>query len=266
MPYFTTQDGCRLFYETQGVKSSKRVVVFLNGTMQTTLHWKTHATALKDHFQVVMYDARAQGQSDLSGRELSLEVHAEDFSQLLDYLRVEKAHLVGLSHGAKVALAYAAQSPERVDRLVLCSVGATSTCRSKLLVKSWLRVLNDSGLETMVWFSLPIVFGESFLKHRQRILDSIVKGITTRNKKEALISHFEAMITYPPLSQIAQDVHTPTLVISASDDPLVTQEGARTLAALCGGQHKRLIGVGHTIPAEAPELFNETTLAFLGDT
>ncbi len=40
---------------------------------------------------------------------------------------VEKAHLVGLSHGAKVALAYAANSPERIHRLVLCSVCAKNT-------------------------------------------------------------------------------------------------------------------------------------------
>ena len=55
-----------------------------------------------------MYDARAQGRSDLGERELSLERHAEDFAALLKHLEVEKVHLVGLSHGAKVALAYAA--------------------------------------------------------------------------------------------------------------------------------------------------------------
>jgi pimeloyl-ACP methyl ester carboxylesterase len=266
MPYFTTQDGCRLFYETQGVEPSKRVVVFLNGTLQNTLHWKTHAKALKDQFWVVMYDARAQGQSDLGSQELSLDGHVGDLSALLQHLGVEKAHLVGLSHGAKVALTYAAQSPQHVDRLVLCSVGATATCRSKLLVKSWLEILKDSGLEAMAWFALPIVFGERFLKQRQRILDSIVKGIVMRNSKEALIAHFEAMVTYPPLSQIARHVHVPSLVISGSDDPLVTEEGAKELAELCGGRQKHIVGVGHTVPAEAPELFNETTLEFLCET
>ena len=263
MPYFTTQDGCRLFYETQGVDPSKRVVVFLNGTLQTTLHWKTHATALKDQFSVVMYDARAQGQSDLGSQGLSLDGHAEDLSAFLQHLGVEQAHLVGLSHGAKVALAYAAQSPQHVDRLVLCSVSATATCRSKLLVKSWLDILKDSGLEAMAWFALPIVFGERFLKQRQRILDSIVKGIVMRNSKEALIAHFEAMVTYPPLSQIARHIYIPPLVISGSDDPLVTEEGAKELAELCGGRHQQIVGVGHTVPAEAPELFNETILEFL---
>jgi len=263
MPYFTTRDGCRLYYETQGVASSKPVVVFLNGTLQDTLYWKPHAQALKEDFRVLRYDARAQGQSDLGQGELTLEGHAADLSQLLDHLGVEKAHLVGLSHGAKVALAYAAISPERIARLGLCSIGAEATCRARLIVRSWLQILKRSGLEAMVWVSLPLVFGEVFLKQKERILDSIVKAIVARNTEEGLIAQLEAMTAYPPLSQIVQNVHAPCLIISASDDPLVTEEGARELAGLCSGRHEHIVEIGHSIPAEAPELFNKTILEFL---
>ena len=291
MPYFTTQDGCRIYYETQGfdglaprsrshlgigqgktgsfafqnaeLKSSKPVVVFLNGAMQNTVYWKPPATALKDRFRVLMYDARAQGQSDIGEGQLSLEGHAVDLAQLLEHLEVEKAYLVGLSQGAKVALVFAANSPERVARLILCSISAESTCRARLVVRSWLEILKSSGLEAMVWVALPAVFGETFLKQRGRILHAIVKSIVERNRKEALIAQLEAITAHPPLSQIARNVRIPSLVISGSDDLLVTEEGARELAVLCSGRHKQLVGVGHSIPSEAPELFNETILEFL---
>ncbi len=103
MPHFKTKDGRSIYYETQSFESSKPGVVFLNGTMQNTVYWKTHSMALKDRFRVLMYDARAQ-KSDLGEGELSLEGHTEDFSALLKYLIIEKVCLVGLSHGAKVAL------------------------------------------------------------------------------------------------------------------------------------------------------------------
>ena len=164
MPYFRTKDDCSIYYETEGFDSTQPVVVFLNGTMQSTVYWKMHAAALKNRFRVLTYDARAQGQSDLGKQELSLERHAADFAALLKHLGVQKVHLVGLSHGAKVALAYAADFPECIVRLVLCSVGAKSTCRARLCVRSWLEILKSSGLEGMVWASLPVVFGESFLK------------------------------------------------------------------------------------------------------
>ena len=263
MPYFITQDGCRLYYETQGVASSKPVVVFLNGTMQSTLHWKPHAHALKEHFRVLRYDARAQGQSDLGRGELSLEAHAGDLSALLNHLGVERAHLVGVSHGARVALAYAANFPEGIARLVLCSISAEPTCRAELMLRSWLQILKRSGLETMVWVSLPFVFGEVFLKQKERILASMVKAIVARNTEDALIAQLEAMTAYPPLSQMLRNVHSPCLVISASDDPLVTEEGASQLAGLCHGRHKHIKGIGHSIPSEAPELFNKMILEFL---
>jgi 3-oxoadipate enol-lactonase len=266
MPYFKTKDGCSIYYETQGFESSRPVVAFLNGTMQSTIYWKTHSVVLKDLFRVLMYDARAQGKSDLGEEKLSLEVHAEDFSALLKHLRVEKTNLIGLSHGAQVALAYAVNSPECVDRLVLCSVSARQTCRSRLILKSWLKILKSSDLETLARVSLPIAFGENFLKQKQRILDNIVTAIVRRNKKQSLIAHLEAMSVYPPLSQIAQIVHRPALVLSGSDDLLVKESDAKELAMICDGRHEHLTGIGHSIPAEAPELFNKTILQFLDRT
>jgi len=263
MPYFTTKDACRLYYEMQGLAPWKPVVVFLNGTLQDTRYWKPQTHALKEHFQVLRYDARAQGQSDLGQKGLTLESHAADLAGLLDHLGVDKAHLVGLSHGARVALAFASVSPQRVARLVLCSISAETTCRARLIVNSWLQVLKRSGLEAMVWVCLPLVLGEAFLKKKERILDAIVKSIVASNAEEAVIAQLEALAAYPSFSQIAKNIHAPCLIISASDDPLVTEEGARDLAGLCRGHHEHIVGIGHSIAAEAPGWFNKTLLAFL---
>jgi pimeloyl-ACP methyl ester carboxylesterase len=266
MPYFETKNGCSIYYETQGFESSKPVVAFLNGTLQSTVYWKPHAMAFKDRFRVLMYDARAQGKSDLGKGELSLEGHTEDFSELLNHLRVEKTHLIGLSHGAKVALACAVYSPECVDRLVLCSVGARQTCRARLILKSWLEILKHSDLETLAWVSLPVAFGEKFLNQKEKILDNIVHAMVKRNRKQSLIAHLEAMTGYPSLSQIAQNVHGPVLVLSGSDDLLVKESDAGELAMICNGRHNHFTGTGHSIPAEAPELFTKTLLQFLDRT
>ena len=266
MPYFVTQDGCRLYYETEGFDSEKPTVVFLNGAMQSTVNWRPHTAALKDRFQVLMYDARGQGQSALGDQPLSLEGHAADLGALLDHLEMEKAHLVGLSHGAKVALFYAARSPERVNSLILCSVTVTLTQRARLFVASWLEILKGAGLEAVIRASLPIVFGEDFLKDKERILDGVVKATAMRNSKEGLTAFLQALIAYPSLAEIAASLSVPCLVISASEDPLVTEEGARELAQLCGGSHKQVTRIGHSIPSEAPELFNKIILEFLSRT
>jgi len=263
MPFFATQDGCRLFYETNGIGSLRPVIVFLNGTMQNTVYWKSQCDAFDGLFGILTYDARAQGRSDMGSKELSLQGHAADLVALLEHLGIEKVNLVGLSHGAEVALTHAANRPEQVQRLVLCSVGATPTCRSSVFVRSWLEIIKGLGLEAMVWAALPVVLGERFLSRNARIHRSIVSATVKRNKAEALQAHLEAMRFYPPLSQLATCVRAPTLVMSASDDPLVTKEAAKELATLCHGRHKHFFGIGHSVPNEAPELFNETLLEFL---
>ncbi len=265
MPCFTTEDGCRIYYETHGFDSSRPLVVFLNGTMQNTVNWANHCNAFKKQFRVLLYDSRAQGQSDLGERQLSLELHTGDLAALLAHLALDRAHLVGLSHGAKVALAYAANFPGRVDRLVLCSVGDQLTCRAELTVRSWARMLRSNGLEEMAWLAVPSVFGEVFLRQNQRTLNMMVKALVVRNKKQYLIAHLEAMTAYPRLSQIARDIDVACLVISASDDPLVTRAAAEKLAKLCNGRHKQMTGIGHTVPVEAPELFAKTVLGFLSE-
>jgi len=54
-------------------------------------------------FNILLYDARGQGQSELGQSKLILGIHLDDLIQLLDFLRVNRTHLVGMSHGALVA-------------------------------------------------------------------------------------------------------------------------------------------------------------------
>jgi len=260
---FKTIDNTGIYYETDGFESSKPVVVFLNGTMQTTFNWRPHSRIFKDRFRVVMYDARAQGKSDIGEQRLSLDLHVQDLSELLHHLKIKKAHFVGLSHGAYVSLSLAFQLPQVVDRLVLCSVGAKITDQAKTIVKSWLEILQWGGLRSLAWAVLPIVFGEVFLKQNKRIIDKMVEAIVVRNNKDALIAQLKAINKYPSPGSLAKKINCPALIISGSQDRLVNTEGAKELADLCRGRHEEISGVGHSIPAETPELFNKIVLKFL---
>lgn len=263
MPYFKAQDGCNIYYEVKNSQTSGPVLVFLNGTAQTTLNWKSHSDNFKDRFRVVLYDARAQGQSDLGETSLSPECHAADLAGLLDHLGVETTHLVGLSHGAYVALTFACRYPGRVRRLVLFSVSAKHDARARIIIRSWRNILKTGGLEAMTWAFLPFVFGENFLRQNEKMLDNIVKAIVRRNREKSLVAHLEAIAEYPPLSHLARDIRSPLLVISGCEDPLVKPEGAEELAELCGGRHQCIVGAGHSVSAEVPQLFCKTVSEFL---
>jgi pimeloyl-ACP methyl ester carboxylesterase len=166
LPYYTTPDSCRIFYTAYGIDTSKQIVIFLNGTTQTTLYWGNHVPVFSKRYGLLFYDARGQGQSNLGTRPISLEQHVSDLKHLLEHLAVDKAHLVGISHGARL---------------------------------------------------------------------------------------------------ITVDFDKPTLVLSGSEDPLVEPQDVRQLTHRCRADHHQLAGIGHSIPAEAPEIFQQLVLEFLQD-
>lgn len=263
MPYFTTPDNCKLYYTINNFETDHPVVIFLNGTIQTTIYWEPHATAFARHFRVLRYDARAQGKSATGKREISAEVHISDLKLLLGHMKVQKAHLIGISHGAYIALGLAATAPQIVDRLVLCSISRDPQAYVKQVIQAWLEILQRSDLQTMAWATLPLVFGKRFLNQNRNIVDKIIAAIAVRNKKTALLAHFRAMSAYAPPEVYAKSIQCPTLVLGGSDDPIVNPSDARQLAKDCRGRYESFAQIGHSIPAEAPALFQQVVLDFL---
>ena len=263
LPYFTTPDNCNLFYTTDNFNSDRPAIVLLNGTSQTTIYWEPHAIALANRFRVLRYDARAQGKSDIGRHPISAQTHISDLKKLFDHLNLPKAHLVGISHGAYIALRLAGDTPKMVDRLVLGSIGNDAQAYIKQVVQAWSRILERSDLETMAWAVVPLVFGRHFLNQHREIIEKIVAAIALRNNKAALMAHFKAISNYPPVEKFATSLHCPALVISGSDDPIVSCQDARQLAEKCHGRYEMFPETGHSIPAESPALFQETVLNFL---
>ncbi|MEE4607306.1 MAG: alpha/beta hydrolase [Desulfobacteraceae bacterium] len=259
MPQHFTPDG--LCYEVHGPDDAP-AVVFLNGTGQTVLYWQNAARRLRRRYRVVLYDARGQGQSPLNGRRLDLQGHVEDLVGLLDLLRVPRAHLVGLSHGAYVAAALAAGHRQRVDGLVLSGVGDAPATQGIQVLQRWRRILEEEGLGAMARRMLPDVFGPRFRAANAGLHEGMARAIVRRNDAVALAAQLEAVLDYRPLAEIAMP-GLPCLVISGGQDALVPPEAAERLAGLYGGRHVCLPEAGHSVPVEAGEVFLTLVESFL---
>jgi len=264
MPYFETQDGCSLYYEILGEGPGKPTITFVNGTLQTTIYWKAVCKSLTSRYRLLLYDCRGQGESDLGEQPLSIELHCKDLEGLLYELDIHQTHLIGISHGARVALSMAEQTPERVARIILCSLSTRATFRANMIVRSWYEILQRHSLDAMVWAAVPHVFGRNYLRKNVKVLERIVKTIVRRNKTTSLRAHLKAMQHYPPLVNTLKETPFLVLVLTGEDDPLVTREGGQEIARICGGRHEEIMVVGHSIPAEAQDHFLEMVREFFG--
>ncbi|MGD8643658.1 MAG: alpha/beta hydrolase [Chromatiales bacterium] len=116
--------GARLHYTDEG---QGEVVLLLHGfAVNSDLNWRLTGIvgALSPRFRVVALDLRGHGLSDKphGERAYGLALIA-DVINLLDHLRIERAHLVGYSLGGFVALKSAALYPERIRSTTLIGAG-----------------------------------------------------------------------------------------------------------------------------------------------
>ena len=114
---FVDVGGTSLYYEVAGAGAP---VVLVHGFGLDRRMWDEQVDVLAERFTVVRYDLRGFGRSNAERVEFW---PTEGLRALLDFLKVERATLVGLSLGGIVAADFASEHPERVERLVLVGSG-----------------------------------------------------------------------------------------------------------------------------------------------
>ena len=119
---FVVIDGVRMHYRDEG---SGPPVVLLHANYASLFMWEPWAAALKDRYRVIRVDLPAHG---LTGPEpsgdYSLQRIQRLFELFVDERGLDRFTVVGASIGGTVATRYAADHPERVERLVLVSPGS----------------------------------------------------------------------------------------------------------------------------------------------
>src|SRR5690348_12412845 len=116
MPKTTLRSGVTLHYQQVGQGPDMVMIHGLTGNL-AVWHLKI-APMLWDHFRITTYDLRGHGYSDAPPTGYTPDDMAEDLSELMDALDIERAFLVGHSYGADVALYFAHRFPSRVREAV----------------------------------------------------------------------------------------------------------------------------------------------------
>jgi len=262
MPYFTTTDNCRIYYVFDEPAPTWPVIVFLNGLAQTTTYWHGQVKFFADRYRTLRYDGRAQGNSTAGTEPLSPTRHTADLAALFEHLGIGSASLVGLSHGAYVALAFAARHPERVDKLVVCSLRAGRYGDSDIVAR-WLEKLAGEGLDAYARDVIAAATGRTFRARHTRLIPMMADAVTARNSASGLARQLEAMQGYPAAGETASRINVPALILSGGEDEIVPAGDACVLADRMNASSAIIRTAGHSLPVEAPEKFNALVFDFL---
>jgi len=98
-------------------------ILCVHGITANCRCWDVLAASLTPDYRVMAMDLRGRGQSQKPATGYSLDHHLRDINCLLDDLQLERAVIMGHSLGAFIGLAFAAQYPQRTERLILVDGG-----------------------------------------------------------------------------------------------------------------------------------------------
>lgn len=127
-------------------------LVLVHGLATNLAFWYFRIVPLLTRdFNVMVYDLRGHGQSDMPPSGYTTADMAADLQALLERLGVKRAHIVGHSYGGSVALHYTVLYPERVRSLTLADVRIRVIQPIPYLADwsnaaSWKRMLQELGV------------------------------------------------------------------------------------------------------------------------
>jgi pimeloyl-ACP methyl ester carboxylesterase len=107
-------NGIKIWYATFGHGTP---VILLHGGLANSNYWGLLVRALEPHYRVIVMDSRGHGRSTRDAHPYGYDLMASDVVGLMDYLKIDKAALVGWSDGGIVGLDIALHHPERLTKL-----------------------------------------------------------------------------------------------------------------------------------------------------
>jgi pimeloyl-ACP methyl ester carboxylesterase len=265
-------DGITLAVHDEG---EGHPVLLLHGFPDSSALWRKQVPALVEAgFRALTPDLRGFGESDRPEAKEDYVIRRSfvDMIMLLDELEIERAHLVGHDFGAGLAWALAALAPERVERLVVLSVGHPNMYREPSVEqreKFWYQL----------FFQFEGIAEELLTRNDWRLFREWTRDAPDRDRYLADLSRPGALVAglnwyranSSPHRELQErppfpPVEAPTLGIWSSGDAYLLEEGMTGSRAHVTGpwRYERIDGASHWVQLDAPERVNELLLEFLG--
>ncbi len=269
---FAEVNGTKLYYEVAGEEHAEYPIVMIHGGLVDRRLWDDQFEVFALHYPVIRYDMRGFGDSGLVKKDTPFSLE-EDLYQLLQFLGVKKAYVIGLSMGGGMAINFTLAHPEMVAALIPVAAGLGGfeapkdeeernrqlwTEEEEALKRGDLAGAVDVSLK--MWTDGPLRSpGQVDPAVRQRVREMTMHNYERGDDQDVGPQEME-----PPAATRLDAIQVPTLIIVGDKDVRTILLIADKLDAQIAGAKKVVIpNTAHHLNLEQPALFNETVLDFL---
>jgi 3-oxoadipate enol-lactonase len=240
------------------------LVVFLHGIGGHRRHWDDQLRTFGAEFTAAAWDARGYGDSDDYAGPLAFADFSADLARVLDFFGAERAHLVGLSLGGRIARDFALRHPTRVAALVLANTTAGFDTLTPDEVEAFIRARRGPLEAGRTSAQLAPELARSLMSPRavEDARARFVAGMAAL-RKDSYLETLEASTREDRGARI-ESIAAPVLVVTSDEDRLYPPALAEEMARRIPGARLAVIrGAGHLSNLEQPAAFDAAVLPFL---
>lgn len=259
---FAALNGTAFYYEMAGAGAP---LVLVHAGICDSRMWDDQVAVFAQHYQVVRYDLRGYGQTPAVAGPFA---HHDDLYALLQYLGIERAHLLGCSMGGSACLDFALAYPTMVETLIL--VGSSpSGYRANRPLPAQLPAVDEAlqrgdfvqaaELEVQIWVDgigrTPEQLSPA-LRERVRAMNTIAL-------QNEVLELGEPRPLEPPAVERLHELQVPILLLVGDLDQPRALDGIAFMAEHLPNVRKTVMpGTAHLPNLEQPARFNELVLNF----
>ncbi len=264
MAMFKTNDGAGIHYEVTG---EGKPIVLLHGWDQSSKAFCENVPVLSQKYKVIAIDLRGHGESENVTYGYRISRLSMDVKQLLDYLEVENATMLGWSMGCSVLWGYwDLFRDEHLEKLImvdeppLCLIGEDNPegfADYQACVDLHKRVINETEGAVNDFTDMMLVTPEGRDKYFKQTVEENLKF-----PAEQCAFLFNNHV-YTDWRDVIPTVTIPTLVVGAkkSHVPVANNEWAHEHIP---GSRLEILESAHMMFMEEPEEFNKIVMDFVG--
>jgi 3-oxoadipate enol-lactonase len=257
-------NGAHIAYDVAGAGPP---LVLIHAGIADRRMWDDQIPAFSRHHQVVRYDLRGYGESDIPP---SPYAHHDDLAGLLRHLNIERAHILGISQGGQVAIDFTLAHPEMAASLIRVSSGVGEREPSDVLQRAWEEMEHAEAteglskvieLELELWVDGP---GRSPNAVSPTVRDRVREMNTALFERIPDHEAAEELPLDPPAINRLGEIKAPTLiVVGESDVPDVLSIAELMEATIPKAKRVTFPNTAHMLTMERPDEFNLVVLEFI---
>ena len=251
----------------QNYSTSGEPLFILHGLFGSLNNWNWHSKQFSENFSVYGVDLRNHGESPHDDT-LNYDVMAQDVVQLFDDLEISSASVIGHSMGGKVAMELALRWPDYIKKLIVVDIAPVSYPDSgdgHLDVIEGMKALKLSTLKSRSEAETCLEDYIADQVTRKFILTNLVRcsgdGFRWRLNLQSIEHNYAALRDKPSDSGVFRK---PVLFVKGALSNYIRNDyQLETLKLFPNARVKSIVGAGHWLPAEKPQVFQKIARDFL---